>query len=149
MVDALGVVMQKIVAQIANPALHYQLVVGIHAAPARLSLPPQPRLPVRIPVAVPDPASTELRAARETKSSTIARIVHGPFDLGAQCGWNFLIGRALESVVGWAGEIIVVINHDVNDGTEKIAASFGVKAEQPRLGRFFCGRVFLGNMALP
>jgi glycosyltransferase involved in cell wall biosynthesis len=37
------------------------------------------------------------------------------------------IGRALESVVGWAGEIIVVINHDVNDGTEKIAASFGAK----------------------
>ncbi len=37
------------------------------------------------------------------------------------------IGRALESVVGWAGEIIVVINHDVNDGTEKIAPSFGAK----------------------
>src|SRR5271155_1356435 len=116
MVDALGVVMQKIVAQIADPALHYQLVVRIHAAPARLSLPAQPRLPVRIPVAVPDPASTKLRAARETKSGAFARIVHGPFDFGAQCGWNFLIG---------------------------------VKAEQPRLGRLFGGRVFLGNMALP
>ncbi|MGA9779977.1 MAG: glycosyltransferase family 2 protein [Verrucomicrobiia bacterium] len=37
------------------------------------------------------------------------------------------IRRALESVVGWTSEIIVVINDDVGDGTDKIAASFGAK----------------------
>jgi glycosyltransferase involved in cell wall biosynthesis len=31
------------------------------------------------------------------------------------------IGRALESVADWTSEIIVVLNEDVNDGTEKIA----------------------------
>ncbi len=35
--------------------------------------------------------------------------------------------RTLESVAGWAGEIIVVLNADVNDGTDKIAAEFGAK----------------------
>jgi glycosyltransferase involved in cell wall biosynthesis len=37
------------------------------------------------------------------------------------------IRRALESVAGWAGEIIVVINEDVGDGTDQIALSFGAK----------------------
>jgi glycosyltransferase involved in cell wall biosynthesis len=37
------------------------------------------------------------------------------------------IRGALESVAGWAGEIIVVLNDDVNDGTDKIAESFGAK----------------------
>ena len=37
------------------------------------------------------------------------------------------IRRTLESVAGWAAEINVVINHDVNDGTDKIAESFGAK----------------------
>ena len=37
------------------------------------------------------------------------------------------IGRALESVTDWAAEIIVVLNEDVNDGTDKIAESFGAK----------------------
>src|ERR1035437_10470942 len=37
------------------------------------------------------------------------------------------IGGTLKSVADWAGEIIVVINHDVNDGTDKIAESFGAK----------------------
>jgi glycosyltransferase involved in cell wall biosynthesis len=37
------------------------------------------------------------------------------------------IRRALESVAGWAGEIIVVLNDDVNDGTDKIAETFGAK----------------------
>jgi glycosyltransferase involved in cell wall biosynthesis len=37
------------------------------------------------------------------------------------------IRRALESVAGWTGEIIVVLNDDVNDGTDKIAAEFGAK----------------------
>jgi glycosyltransferase involved in cell wall biosynthesis len=37
------------------------------------------------------------------------------------------LGRTLESVAGWVGEIIVVLNHDVNDGTDKIAESFGAK----------------------
>ncbi len=33
----------------------------------------------------------------------------------------------LESVAGWTAEIIVVLNADVNDGTDKIAESFGAK----------------------
>ena len=37
------------------------------------------------------------------------------------------IRRALESVAGWTGEIIVVLNDDVSDGTDKIAESFGAK----------------------
>lgn len=35
------------------------------------------------------------------------------------------IGRALESVAGWAAEIVVVLNDDVSDGTDKIASEFG------------------------
>ena len=37
------------------------------------------------------------------------------------------IRRALESVAGWTAEIIVVINDDVSDGTDKIATEFGAK----------------------
>lgn len=37
------------------------------------------------------------------------------------------IRRALESVAGWTSEIIVVLNDDVSDGTDKIAAEFGAK----------------------
>jgi len=37
------------------------------------------------------------------------------------------IRRALESVAGWTSEIIVILNVDVNDGTDIIAAEFGVK----------------------
>lgn len=37
------------------------------------------------------------------------------------------IRRALESVAGWTGEIIVVLNDDVADRTDKIAESFGAK----------------------
>lgn len=37
------------------------------------------------------------------------------------------IGRALESVAGWAAEIIVVLNADVSDGTEKLAKERGAK----------------------
>jgi glycosyltransferase involved in cell wall biosynthesis len=35
--------------------------------------------------------------------------------------------RALESVAGWTAEIIVVLNDDVTDDTDKIAAGFGAK----------------------
>ncbi len=35
------------------------------------------------------------------------------------------IGRALESVVGWTSEIIVVLNQEVSDGTDLIARKFG------------------------
>ena len=38
------------------------------------------------------------------------------------------IGRALESVAEWAGEIIVVLNEDVRDGTEEIARQHGARA---------------------
>jgi glycosyltransferase involved in cell wall biosynthesis len=37
------------------------------------------------------------------------------------------IGRALESVAAWAGEIIVVLNEQVHDGTEEIAAKYGAR----------------------
>jgi glycosyltransferase involved in cell wall biosynthesis len=37
------------------------------------------------------------------------------------------IGRTLSSVSEWAGEIIVVLNEEVGDGTDKIAAQFGAK----------------------
>jgi len=37
------------------------------------------------------------------------------------------IRRALDSVAGWTSEIIVVLNDDVNDGTDKIAEEFGAK----------------------
>jgi glycosyltransferase involved in cell wall biosynthesis len=37
------------------------------------------------------------------------------------------IGRSLESVVPWVSEVIVVLNADVNDGTEEIARRHGAK----------------------
>jgi glycosyltransferase involved in cell wall biosynthesis len=37
------------------------------------------------------------------------------------------IRRALASVAGWTDEIIVVLNADVADGTDRIAAEFGAK----------------------
>jgi len=37
------------------------------------------------------------------------------------------IGRALESIAAWAGEIIVVLNQEVDDGTDKIATKHGAK----------------------
>lgn len=37
------------------------------------------------------------------------------------------IGRALESVAGWADEIIVVLNEEVRDGTDLVVAKFGAK----------------------
>ena len=37
------------------------------------------------------------------------------------------IQRALESVAGWTQETILVINDDVNDGTDKVGESFGAK----------------------
>jgi glycosyltransferase involved in cell wall biosynthesis len=40
------------------------------------------------------------------------------------------IGRALESVAAWAGEIIVVLNEQVNDGTQEIALKHGAKVSR-------------------
>jgi glycosyltransferase involved in cell wall biosynthesis len=37
------------------------------------------------------------------------------------------IGKALASVADWAAEIIVVLNEDATDGTDKIAAAYGAK----------------------
>jgi len=35
------------------------------------------------------------------------------------------VARALESIQGWTGEIIMVLNEDVHDGTEEIARQYG------------------------
>jgi glycosyltransferase involved in cell wall biosynthesis len=43
---------------------------------------------------------------------------------GAEAG---RIGRALESVAGWTAEIVVVLNQEVNDGTEEVARRFGAQ----------------------
>ena len=37
------------------------------------------------------------------------------------------IGRALESIAGWASEIVVVLNVQVDDGTDQIALRYGAK----------------------
>ena len=37
------------------------------------------------------------------------------------------IGRALASVAGWTSEIIVVLNEEVTDGTDRVAAEHGAK----------------------
>jgi glycosyltransferase involved in cell wall biosynthesis len=37
------------------------------------------------------------------------------------------IGQALKSVADWTSEIVIVLNDDVRDGTDKIAESFGAK----------------------
>src|SRR5262249_36618522 len=37
------------------------------------------------------------------------------------------IAHALESVLSWAGEITVVLNEEVSDGTDKIALQYGAK----------------------
>ena len=37
------------------------------------------------------------------------------------------IGRALASVSEWASEIVIVLNEEVQDGTDKIAAQYGAK----------------------
>jgi glycosyltransferase involved in cell wall biosynthesis len=37
------------------------------------------------------------------------------------------IGRALESVADWCAEIVVVLNEEVSDGTEEVAAKFGAR----------------------
>ncbi len=37
------------------------------------------------------------------------------------------IRRTLESVAGWSAEIVIVLNAEVNDGTDKIAGEFGAK----------------------
>ena len=52
------------------------------------------------------------------------------------------IRRALESVAGWTSEIVVVLNEEVSDGTDKIAASFGAQSfpravERPRRPKKF------------
>jgi glycosyltransferase involved in cell wall biosynthesis len=40
------------------------------------------------------------------------------------------IRRALDSVAGWTSEIIVVINEDVSDDTDRIAASYGARVSR-------------------
>ena len=46
------------------------------------------------------------------------------------------IRRSLESVASWTSEIVVVLNDDVNDGTDKIAGSFGAKVFREPWGGF-------------
>lgn len=40
------------------------------------------------------------------------------------------IGPALQSVAGWTSEIIVVLNTEVSDGTDRIAAEFGAQVHR-------------------
>jgi glycosyltransferase involved in cell wall biosynthesis len=40
------------------------------------------------------------------------------------------VARSLESVAYWTSEIIMVLNEEVKDGTEKIAAQFGAKVSR-------------------
>jgi len=42
------------------------------------------------------------------------------------------IGRALESVSAWVEEIVVVLNEDVNDGTEELAKKHGAKVTREK-----------------
>jgi glycosyltransferase involved in cell wall biosynthesis len=37
------------------------------------------------------------------------------------------IGRALQSVAGWAAEVVIVLNEEVADGTDRVAAQYGAK----------------------
>src|SRR5450432_2197728 len=67
-VNAFGVVMQKMVAQFTGFAAHEQFIVGVNAAPFRRITPPQSGLPVGIPVAMANPASTISRESGEIKS---------------------------------------------------------------------------------
>ena len=43
------------------------------------------------------------------------------------CAEAHRIARSLESVSGWASEVILVLNEEVTDGTDRIAAEFGAK----------------------
>ncbi len=53
---------------------------------------------------------------------------HLPVSVGIISGAEaHRIGRTLESVASWAGEIVVVLNEDVRDGTEEIARQFGAQ----------------------
>ncbi len=55
------------------------------------------------------------------------------------------IRRALESVANWTSEIIVVLNKDVNDGTDKIAESFGGESFLRTVERVHCAKKFRGR----
>jgi glycosyltransferase involved in cell wall biosynthesis len=60
------------------------------------------------------------------------------------------IGRALASVAEWTSEIVVVLNPEVNDGTEGIAASFGAKIHRHAWQGFREQKnLVLGYAALP
>ena len=37
------------------------------------------------------------------------------------------IGRALQSVAGWAAEVVIVLNEEVTDGTDRLAAQYEAK----------------------
>ena len=54
------------------------------------------------------------------------------------------IGRALESVAGFASEIIVVLNEDVTDGTDRIAEQHGGRiAVTSKVGEGSCFTIML------
>jgi len=40
------------------------------------------------------------------------------------------IKPALESVANWTSELVVVLNAEVTDGTDQVAASFGAKVHR-------------------
>jgi glycosyltransferase involved in cell wall biosynthesis len=60
------------------------------------------------------------------------------------------IRRALESVAGWTSEVVVLLNDDVNDGTDKIAESFGAKVfREPWKGHIAQKNSAAGKAAQP
>lgn len=62
------------------------------------------------------------------KSSTVTASERLPISVCIIAGNEAArIRRALASVAGWTAEIVLVINDDVNDGTDKIAESFGAR----------------------
>jgi glycosyltransferase involved in cell wall biosynthesis len=57
------------------------------------------------------------------------------------------IGRALKSVAGWAAEVVVILNAQVDDGTEQIALSHGAKVYREPWKGFIAQKNSAGDKA--
>ena len=94
LVNIFVAVMEQVGAQRHHPALQHQFFMGI-AFPFARGLAPEPHFAVGIPVAVPDPASAELRQAWKTISRRQRRdlvAVKRGDDFVAQFVRNHLVG---------------------------------------------------------